>query len=226
MDQFPATGGLCESHIDELILAPREYDKRGMDDMIGLVSIASGLFAVDVKEQKGPVAPLISALRPQHTGAARLLRGWGEADTSFGGVHGVAALREDELRDQENGLVGRPDVGDVDRGAIRFIEFVEPGPVVGQELNDFDYAGLRFGTVAGARHRGVYQGRPILRDDIHVAVVLVRKADGFDAGAADGGHQETGAVRGVVVRVGTSVQQGLHDVEMTAAGREKERRLT
>src|ERR1700757_1959843 len=89
-----------------------------------------------------------------------LLSGWGEANAPFGGVYGVAALREDELRDQENGPVGRPDVGDVDGGAIRFVEFVELGPMVGQKLNDFDYAGLSLGAVAGARHRGVHQSRP------------------------------------------------------------------
>lgn len=51
-------------------------------------------------------------------GAARLLSGRREAYAAFGGVQGVTALSEDELGDQQNGSVGGPDVGDVDRGAI------------------------------------------------------------------------------------------------------------
>ena len=40
----------------------------------------------------------------------RLLSGRREADATFGGVQGVAPAREDELGDQENGLIGGPDV--------------------------------------------------------------------------------------------------------------------
>ena len=80
-----------------------------------------------------------------------LLSGRRKADAAFGGVQGVAPAREDEPGDQQNRLIGRPDVSDVDRGIVRLVGLIELGPVVGEKLNDFNDAGLSFGAVAGAR---------------------------------------------------------------------------
>src|SRR5204862_4463060 len=72
---------------------------------------------------------------------------------------------------------------------------------------------------------GVHHGRADVGDDLDVLVVFVGELDGGQVAAADGGHQERGAVLGLELGIGAGGDESAHDVGLVGLGGQHERGL-